>query len=284
MLSMIIGVLGKGGSGKTTVSTQLALALHERSSRLLAVDADHNMDFAFNLTGGEIPSSMRFISGSLPAMREHVGLPADAGYADALLSGSTARFRLSPPDPVTHLYATSVRDGMLLMAAGPQTDDVLYGKSCSHSLTTPLKVYLPLLDLASGETVVVDEKAGADGVSTGIVTGIDVAVIVCEAAVHSVKTARQIADLLKFYDTPYLFVVNKAQSESDVSYVTDMLGEQPIAALSFADDIRRHPFDASATLSVQIESVIERCRTAARNDRLERSVRKFTRNKEYQGQ
>lgn len=281
---MIIGVLGKGGSGKTTVSTQLALALYEQSSRLLAVDADHNMDFAFNLAGGEVPSSMRFISGSLPAMREYVGLSADAGYAEALLSGSGTRFRLSPPDPVTLQFATAVRDRLLLMAAGPQTDDVLYGKSCSHSLTTPLKVYLPLLELAPGEVVVVDEKAGADGVSTGIVTGIDVAVVVCEAAVHSVKTARQIADLLKFYDTPYVFVVNKVQSGSDVSYVADMLGEQPTAALSFADDIRRQPFDATAAWRMQLERLIERCRVETRGDRFERSVRKFTRNKKYQAQ
>ena len=118
------------------------------------------------------------------------------------------------------------------MVAGPQTDNVLYGTHCSHSLTTPLKVYLPLLQLQENETVIMDEKAGADGVTTGITTGIDVGVIVCEPALHSVKTALQIAELMEFYNTPYLFIANKVSNEDEKEYLKVELGDSPIVHLT----------------------------------------------------
>ena len=78
-------------------------------------------------------------------------------------------FSLSPADSYTDRYTHRVKDRLRLMMAGEQTDTVLYGKACSHILTTPLKIYLPLLQIRENDVVVMDEKAGADGVTTGIV-------------------------------------------------------------------------------------------------------------------
>jgi CO dehydrogenase nickel-insertion accessory protein CooC1 len=46
---MIIGFLGKGGSGKSTLSYRYIQFLLEKNARVLAVDADHNMDLTYNL-------------------------------------------------------------------------------------------------------------------------------------------------------------------------------------------------------------------------------------------
>lgn len=52
---MIIGFFGKGGSGKTTTSTQFLRIIGPEYSDVLAIDADHNMDLSYNL-GVEDPT------------------------------------------------------------------------------------------------------------------------------------------------------------------------------------------------------------------------------------
>ncbi len=167
------------------------------------------------------------------------------------------------------------------MCAGPQNDNVPYGKSCSHSLSAPLKVILPILDLNKEEAVLVDEKAGADGVSTGIITGIDVGIIVCEPALHSIKTAKQIAELMDFYETPYLFIGNKITSNEDEKFITEQLGEEPAAFLLESKNVQRNPFKAVNEWHDEFKSIIHKAKFLNKNDRLERTTKKFKRNRAF---
>jgi CO dehydrogenase maturation factor len=278
---MILGFLGKGGSGKSSVSTQMALFLHKQGKTVLAVDADHNMDLSYNLTAGNIPS-MRFVSESLKDIQTFIKLPAGHKYSEAFLNDVEARFTLSPFDAVTATYTTKVKDGLYLMAAGPQTDTVMYGKACSHSLTTALKVYLPLLSLKENEMVVVDEKAGADGVTTGIVTGIDVGVIVCEPALHSIKTAKQIAELMDFYQTPYVFVGNKVSDSEDKDFIEKELGVTPTTYLMQSSSVKRNPSDLVSEWQDELAEIVTVARGLNKNDRLERTVAKYKKYSEYE--
>ncbi len=280
---MVLGFLGKGGSGKSSVSTQMALWLKKHGSSVLAIDADHNMDLSFNLTNGEIPEGMQYLGTSLNELQAMVDLTPDEKYSEAFLRSSDTRFSFNKDriDTFTEKYSYPV-SGIRLMTAGPQTDQVLYGESCSHILTTPLKIYLPLLELAEGEDVIVDEKAGADGVTTGIVTGIDAAVIVCEPAVHSVKTAKQIAELLDFYETPYVIAANKIMSATDKEFIEEQLGKPADAYFGQSDDIRRNPGMLLAeSWADELTVLYEKATGLNRNDRLERTTKKFERNASY---
>ena len=46
---MKLGVVGKGGTGKTTISALLAQAYADQGKRVLAVDTDSNPNLALNL-------------------------------------------------------------------------------------------------------------------------------------------------------------------------------------------------------------------------------------------
>ncbi len=70
---MILGFLAKGGSGKSSVSSQMALYLNQEKATVLAVDADHNMDLAYNISGGEIPK-LNHYSESLPDIAKELSL------------------------------------------------------------------------------------------------------------------------------------------------------------------------------------------------------------------
>jgi len=277
---MILGFLGKGGSGKSSVATQMTLFLHEQGSSVLAIDADHNMDLSYNLTKGEIPE-MQYLSTSLDDIKNHIGLTENQKYTEAFLTQDNKSFALSPTDDVTTKYSVTVNDRLHLMAAGPQTDTVLYGRACSHSLTTALKVYLPLLELKENEMVVVDEKAGADGVTTGIVTGIDVGVIVCEPALHSIKTAKQIAELMDFYNTPYVFVGNKISDSEDKDFIEKELGFVPTTYLMQSGGVKRNPSELVSEWQDELTQILVAAKELNKNNRLERTKEKFARNQEF---
>lgn len=279
---MILGFLGKGGSGKSSLASQTALFMNQASKSVLAVDADHNMDLSYNLAGGGLPQ-LKYFSASLPALQQAVGLQAGQKYDQAFLKESNTRFTINPLSPEIAEYSSVLENGIRLMTAGPQTDDVMYGQKCSHSLTTPLKILLPLLHLNENEVVLVDEKAGADGVSTGIVTGIDVGVIVCEPALHSVKTAKQIAELMDFYETPYVFVGNKVTSSEDKDFIISELGQEPVTFIMESTSIKRNPSALVGEWSDELETVFKTTQALNKDNRLDRTFKKFKRNQEFAG-
>lgn len=278
---MILGFLGKGGSGKSSVATQMALFMQAQGKTVLAIDADHNMDLTYNLSCANSPT-MSYLAESLVNMKEYLGVNTAEKYDQIFLHENETYFSITKPDPVTEKYATLIKPNLYLMAAGPQTDIVLHGQSCSHILTTPLKVYLPLLTLTTNEAVVVDEKAGADGVTTGIVTGIDVGIIVVEPAIHSVKTALQICELMAFYDTPCLFVGNKITSTADELFITNTLGAAPTTFLGTSDVVSKTPSRQESTWTNALQNIQTVATTYNQNNRLVRTKEKFKRNQEFQ--
>jgi len=279
---MILSFLGKGGSGKSSVSSQTALYLNKKNV-ILAIDADHNMDMFFNLTAGEQPK-INFLGDSLNDFQKTVGLTMCQKYTKAFIDLTPYRFYLEPISQDIEHYSKKLENGVRMMVAGPQTDIVLYGKACSHVLTTPLKILLPLLVLNKNEIVIVDEKAGLDGVSTGIITGIDVGVIVCEPSLHSIKTAKEIAKLMDFYDTPYLFVANKITSEEDKKFVVDNLPEEPAAFLKEEISIKQNPSSVVDSWEESLVDIFEKAKLINNDNRLERTIKKFTRNDIFQNQ
>jgi CO dehydrogenase maturation factor len=270
---MVIGVLGKGGSGKSTIATLLTKHLHQQGNVVLAVDADHNMDLALNLGhNGNGP----FIGGSFLTLRETFGVTGNEPTEHIFVYGAPEhRFSLDPLDTYTQKHTHELAPNLHLMMSGPQHEQVLYGQHCSHSLAAPLKIYLPLLSLAHNQWVVVDEKASVDAVSTGIPTGFDVAVVVAEPRLHSLRVADQILRLLDWYDVPAVFVLNKVTDIEAEAAAAMEITHRTIAA-HFRTELSPLTHTATDTVQSLIETLAKIPHT--NEIRLDRTIAKYKRN------
>jgi CO dehydrogenase nickel-insertion accessory protein CooC1 len=236
---MIIGCMGKGGSGKSTVATGLVRVAHAQSRKTLAIDADHNMDLVFNLMGET--ADFPFLGSHRDTIRSTAQLYPGETYRERFIRGGVLpEFMLDPVDAVTQSVTREILPGLRLMAAGPHTDEVRQGHACSHVLASPLKWYLPNLHDGAEQAIIIDSTAGMDMVGSGIAVGMDLVYIVAEPTIHSTKTAKQIAEGLKWFNVPHVFVVNKVQQPEQVDQAAQWLGEAPMFVLSFTADAQEN--------------------------------------------
>jgi CO dehydrogenase maturation factor len=216
---MKIAFLGKGGSGKSTLATHAVRYLNGAGHTVLAIDADHNMDLSFNLLSGEAEI---FLGANPDLIKRHIGIGDDATFSEALSKGldNGIRFGINPMDRFTAQVSKQVSNKLFLITAGPHTEAVRFGGDCSHSLSAPLKAYLPLLVLGEEETAVVDERAGTDPIATGILRGVEQAIVVADPTVQGVRVAGQISKELVLARVPHLFVANKVRSGDEAIYAS----------------------------------------------------------------
>src|ERR1700744_6133987 len=208
---MKIAFAGKGGSGKTTLSSLFARYLAARGLPVVAIDADINQHLAEAL-GAEEPRAM---GAHLPAIKKY----------------------LRGADPV-HALGTTAPCGALLLAAGPFEDSDL-GVSCYHAKTGAVELYLNHLADGPGEDVVVDFTAGADSFASGLFTRFDLTILVAEPTRKGVSVYRQWQDYAAGFDVPVALVGNKVQSPEDTAFLGEhAAGDDLLAWLGYEPAVR----------------------------------------------
>ncbi|MEU6039102.1 ATP-binding protein [Actinomadura sp. NPDC047616] len=239
---MKVAFVGKGGSGKTTLSSLFVRFLADRGLPVVAVDADINqhLGVALGLDEGR--------AAKIPAMGDH--LPRIKEYlrgANPRISSAAAMVKTTPPgagsrllrlrgdDPI-HALGEDV-DGVTLLATGPFNDDDL-GVACYHSKTGAVELYLNHLVDGPGEYVVVDMTAGADTFASGLFTRFDLMFLVAEPTRKGVGVYRQYTEYARDYDVAIAVVGNKVQGDDDVAYLREHVGDDLLTWLGQSAAVR----------------------------------------------
>ena len=178
---MKVAFAGKGGSGKTTLSSLFVRYLAGQGLPVVAIDADINQHLAEAL--GAV--------GDPPAMGAHLAeIKEYLRGTNPRITSAAAMVKTTPPgrgsrllrpgggDPV-HALGVDTPCGARLMATGPFSDDDL-GVACYHSKTGAVELYLNHLVDGPGEYVVVDCTAGAESFASGLFTRFDLTILVAE--------------------------------------------------------------------------------------------------------
>ncbi|MFE9315336.1 ATP-binding protein [Streptomyces albidoflavus] len=244
---MKIGFVGKGGSGKTTLSSLFIRHLATTGAPVVAVDADINQHLgpALGLDDAEA-AALPPMGGHLPLIKEYLrGDNLRIASAETMIKttppGRGSRLlRVDEENPVYAACARPVRlDGgeVRLMATGPFTESDL-GVACYHSKVGAVELCLNHLVDGAGEYVVVDMTAGSDSFASGMFTRFDMTFLVAEPTRKGVSVYRQYREYARDYGVALRVVGNKVQGPDDLEFLRDEVGEDLLVTVGHSDWVR----------------------------------------------
>jgi CO dehydrogenase maturation factor len=234
---MKVAFVGKGGSGKTTISSLFSRYLASQGALILVIDADINqhMGVALGMTPAEaalmppMGLEMDRIKSYLRGTNERIS--SDIVMAKTTPPGSGSRLvRLAENNPIYDHFVREM-DGVRLMAVGPFGEEDL-GVKCYHSKTGAAEVLLSHMIDDEDEYLVMDMTAGADSFASGLFTKFDMTFLVVEPTLKSLSVYRQYKQYAKDHDVAIRVIGNKVEDHNDRAFIQKHIGSDLIACVS----------------------------------------------------
>ncbi|MDF2705510.1 ATP-binding protein [Nonomuraea muscovyensis] len=240
---MRVAFVGKGGSGKTTMSALFARHVASQGGPVVAMDADINQHLALVLGVEEPPEPL---GSHLTAIKHH--LRGD----NPRIASAEAMVKTTPPGRGSRLlsfadlaagriegreFAVTTPEGVRLMATGPFSEDDL-GVACYHSKVGAVELLLNHLVDGPSEYVVVDMTAGADSFASGLFTRFDLTVLVAEPTRQGVGVYRQYLDYAAEFGVRIAVVGNKVHDAADVDFLRSHVGDDLLTWMEHSAAVR----------------------------------------------
>lgn len=200
---MKIIISGKGGSGKSTVSALLAIALKDLGFSVLLVDADESNE----------------------GLHRHMGISYPVPLLDSL--GGKKGFRkmtaatfpqIGPAPPFKdHMRIKEIpgnciaeKDGIRLLVIGKIHE---FGEGCACPMGALSKMFLSKLDLEKNEIVIVDAAAGVEHFGRRIDADCDMVLCVVDPTLDAFVLAEKMHDMAQKAEVDIFFVLNKVDEK-----------------------------------------------------------------------
>ncbi|MGH3821567.1 MAG: ATP-binding protein [Pseudonocardiaceae bacterium] len=237
---MRIAFVGKGGSGKTTLSALFTRHLVDQGFPVIAIDADINQHLgqALGLDAAAIPP----LGSDLDWLKDHLraGNPRIASAAAMIKTTPPGRgsrlLRYDLDDELHRRFARLVGGASLMVTGEFAEDDV--GVACYHSKTGAVELYLNHLVDGPGEYVVVDMTAGADAFASGLFTRFDMVVLVCEPTRRGIRVYQQFRQHANGHQVRLRVVGNKVTDHADAAFLRSELGEALLGHVAHSSWVR----------------------------------------------
>ena len=179
-MTTVIAVSGKGGVGKTAMSSMVVKYLIEEGRKpILAVDADSNSNLDLAL-GVDLEHTVGSVREDMSVKTQKGTLPAGMAKQD-ILEMQIEQALVETPD------------FDLISMGRPE------GPGCYCAINNMLRVFLERLN-KSYEYLVVDNEAGMEHLSRRTTRGVDVLFIVSDPSRRGIATAMRIRDLAREMD------------------------------------------------------------------------------------
>ncbi|WP_405659185.1 ATP-binding protein [Streptomyces sp. RK9] len=246
-MNMKIAFVGKGGSGKTTLSSLFIRHLAATGAPVIAVDADINQHLGAALgLDEEQAAGLPAMGGRLPLIKDYLrGTNPRIASAEKMIKttppGDGSRLlRVCEDNPVYEACARAVElDGgaVRLMVTGQFTEADL-GVACYHSKTGAVELLLNHLVDGRDEYAVVDMTAGSDSFASGMFTRFDMTFLVAEPTRKGVSVYRQYKEYAHDFGVTLKVVGNKVQGQDDIDFLREQVGDDLLVTVGHSDWVR----------------------------------------------
>ena len=247
---MKVAVTGKGGVGKTTLSSTLARLYAAEGRTVLAadVDPDANLGLALGLTEEEVNAIV-----PISKMRTLVEERTGATYANKF-------FKLNPQvSDIPDKFSKEINGVKLLVMGTVETG----GTGCVCPEHVMLKSILSALVFRKDDVVVMDMEAGLEHLGRGTASMMDQFIVVIEPGARSIQTYEKVKQLAADLGiTKVNVVANKVRDEGDREFIRSRIpAENLLGFISYNPEVidadRRglSPYDVSPQAVEEIRAI-----------------------------
>lgn len=198
-------ITGKGGVGKTTLTSCLAKILGQRGIRVLAADEDPQMNLPHALG---LPADQ--VKGIVPLSRNPDYIEEKTGARPGKSFG--ALFRLNPNvEDVVDRFGVRIDEKLSLLVMGTVVQAAA-GCLCSENVL--LDSVLNYLALREEEAILLDTQAGVEHFGRALAKGFSQCLVVSDLSFNALSVAAHAAELARQLGIPRIhLVVNRYREE-----------------------------------------------------------------------
>jgi CO dehydrogenase maturation factor len=254
---MKLAVTGKGGVGKTTLTSLLAYAFQERDYQVLAIDADPSP-----CLGAALGFPPELLEPLEPIAQMEALIYERTGAQPGTTGGY---FKINPRvDDIPERFS-AVHRGIRLLELGAVE---MGGAGCICPESAVLRSLVTHVLLRRDEMVLLDMYAGVEHLGRATGDAVDAMIVVVEPTARSLGTAAQIKRLAEDIGMKRLLLVgSKVASDDDRAFITDgspglpLLGFLPDdPGVRLADRSGEPAFDVSPALADAARAMAEELR------------------------
>jgi CO dehydrogenase maturation factor len=220
-----VAVCGKGGVGKTLIAAGIAHSFANNNLKTIAIDADPSPNLALTL--------------GLSSEKASEILPISENKA--LIESKTTTeysgvYRLSfTVDDIIREYSVQTPFGVNLIVMGTVKS---VGSGCTCPANAVVRSLLRHLIVERDEAVILDMEAGVEHLGRGTAKHVDMMLLVADANVKALETAKHIHALASKANMKQIFLVgNRIASEIQKETITKFANKNGLQILDFV------PFD-----------------------------------------
>ncbi len=222
---MKIAVSGKGGVGKTLIAGGLAYSFARKGLKTIAIDADPSPNLALTL-GLPLEEARDIVP--ISENKELIESKTGTGYPGVY------RLSFSVVD-VIHDFSVRTPFGVNLIVMGTVRS---VGSGCTCPANSVVRALLRHLVVELNEVVIIDMEAGVEHLGRGTAQSVDTMLVVADANMKSLETAKHIYDLAAGAGIKQVFLVgNKVGSQIQEETIKEFAGKNGLTILDLV------PFD-----------------------------------------
>lgn len=246
---MKIIVSGKGGSGKSTLSTLIAKGLNQLGYTVMLIDADESNRGLHRLLGVAEPTVFLDNLGGKKEFKTMLNKGFPKGNTDDIFKPDSG-FDDIPEECVAHV------NGIRLLSIGKIHHA---GEGCACPMGVLSKTVLSKLVVKENEIVIVDAEAGLEHFGRGVDAGCDLIIGVVDPTYESFMLAEKMHEMAVQAEKEIVFVCNKVDDISRDVVQKQMADRKVIEHIPLNPDVFKQSLEGKQ-LDVQLPQVEVICK------------------------